>query len=121
MNWNSPLAEELEPEARGLSPDSTWAVASRYWKSAPVARAALRIAPTTAEPGVPVLSTNIRLGARTRLPRRASSRLRIVDSYGKRSVKFLRPPRTHENRRKRGLAPWAAHGGSNVGGKRRPP
>jgi len=51
------LTEELETAARGSRPDSTRAVASRYWKSAPVARAALRIAPTTAPPCVPVLST----------------------------------------------------------------
>src|SRR5690348_3023976 len=62
MNWNSPLAEELDTEAVGLRPDSTCAVASRYWKLAPVARAALRIAPMTAAPCVPVVSTNIRLG-----------------------------------------------------------
>src|ERR1043165_1251452 len=67
MNWKRPLADELDTEAVGLRPDSTWAVASRYWKLAPVCRAALRIAPMTAAFCVPVLSTNIRLGLPGRL------------------------------------------------------
>src|SRR5690349_10688130 len=83
MNWKSPLADELATEAVGLRPDSTWAVASRYWKSAPVCRAALRIAPMTAAPCVPVLSTNIRLGLPGRL---VFKWVRIVGSYGKRNV-----------------------------------
>ena len=50
MNWNRPRADEVEAPACGLSPDSTWAVASRYWKLVPVACAAWRMAPVTVEP-----------------------------------------------------------------------
>src|SRR5580765_119609 len=111
MNWNSPLAEELETEAVGLRPDSTWAVASRYWKSAPVWRAALRIAPMTAAPCVPVLSTNIRLGLPGRLPLRW---VRIVGSYGKRTVNI-------RGRIPRYGASLESHGGCDVGRERGPP
>src|SRR3954466_4788086 len=47
MNWNRPLADDVDTCALGLRLDSTCAVASRYLKSAPVMRAACRMAPVT--------------------------------------------------------------------------
>ena len=51
MNWNSPRADDVAAPACGLRPDSTCAVANRYWKLVPVACAAWRIAPVTVDAG----------------------------------------------------------------------
>src|SRR5947208_15953629 len=51
MNWKRPLAVEFFAEVAGSRLDSTLAVASRYSKLAPVARAALRMAPAMAAVG----------------------------------------------------------------------
>src|SRR6266852_3621879 len=47
MNWNSPAADDERMVRLGSRSDSTLAVASRYSKLAPVAWAALRMAPVT--------------------------------------------------------------------------
>src|SRR5262249_18489808 len=47
MNWNSPVADEAFDFACELSPLSRMAVPSRYSKSEPVLRLALRIAAST--------------------------------------------------------------------------
>jgi hypothetical protein len=56
MNWNKPRADDVGAAAPGLNRDSTWAVATRYWKLVPVTRDAWRIAPVTAA-FVPAAST----------------------------------------------------------------
>src|SRR6185437_2763786 len=45
MNWNNPLADDVEAAAFGLKSDYIFAVVSRYWKLVPVAVAACLIAP----------------------------------------------------------------------------
>src|SRR6187431_3030844 len=99
MNWNSPLADEVGACALGLKLDSTCAVASRYLKSAPVTRAAWRIAPATAGV-VPVGSTFMdgfasagRCAGLARRIRRRPGWKRTVNDCGKRKVNFGRAGR----------------------------
>ena len=106
MNWNRPRADDVEARALGLRLDSTWAVASRYWKSAPVIRAAWRMAPVTWLIGAGGLDVHGWAFA----GREADPAQRTVNDYGKWNLKiaqrggrrWLTPATETAQRHKRG-------------------
>src|SRR5262245_45471888 len=99
MNWNRPRADDEDAMAFGLRPDSTWAVARRYWNLVPVAAAASRMAPTTPEPCpcVPVASISMACPGDAQPGWPAFSPLPMINEYGKRAINEAPP--TGENLR----------------------